>query len=129
MNTQAVKKTLKVQAVEEEDDEDSDDEAEGDLSEDFGSSDDDVEFYEFDNEVTSNYWVPTEARFFVIYNGRGFVNYNDEQDLVNRQAEDVSGSDGSGSEEEPVDEEQVFDIANARVHSEYMTMRQINNFS
>mmetsp|Transcript_25480 Transcript_25480/g.34037 ORF Transcript_25480/g.34037 Transcript_25480/m.34037 type:complete len:266 (+) Transcript_25480:3381-4178(+) len=110
------------------DDEDSD-EAEDGLSEDFGSSDEDIELFDFENEITSKFWLPAEPRLFCIYNGRRFVNYNDEQDLVNRQAENVSDSEVSGSEDEKEDREEVFNILNTRTHSEYMTMKQTNRFS
>lgn len=103
------------------------DESEEDLSEDFGSSDDDIELFDYENQVTSDYWLPNEARLFCIYNGRRFVNYNDEQDLVNRQAENISDSEASGSEEE--DKEDVFTITNTRTHSEYMTMKQSYGFT
>lgn len=43
-----------------------------------GSSDDDIELYEYENEITSKYWMPSEARLFCIYNGRSFINFNDD---------------------------------------------------
>jgi len=78
-----------------------------DLSEDLDSSDDDVEFIEYENHLTKQIWLPNEAKLYVIYNGRRFVNYNDEQDLMNKQEEDVSDSQ-SGSDSEERDEEEVF---------------------
>jgi len=93
-----------------------------DLSEDLDSSDDDVEFIEYENHLTKQIWLPNEAKLYVIYNGRRFVNYNDEQDLMNKQEEDVSDSQ-SGSDSEEKDEEEVFQIKNHRAHSEYMTTK------
>ena len=36
-----------------------------------------------ENSITSDVWLPSEPKLFVIYNGKKFVDYDDEQDLVN----------------------------------------------
>jgi len=91
------------------------------MSDNFDSSDEDIELIDYENEITKTLWLPNEPKLYVIYNGRKFVNYNDDSDLLNQLGND---SDSENSE----DEEAVFTIENHRSHSEYMTMKQINNF-
>ena len=91
------------------------------MSDDLSSSDSDFEIVEYENELTSRLWLPNEPKLYAIFNGRKFVNFNDELDLTNLRDEDSD----PGSE----DEEEVFTISNPRIHSEYMTMKAINNFT
>ncbi len=57
--------------------------AEEDLSEDLDSDEEELQFVEYENHITKQVWLPNEAKLYVIHNGRRFVNYNDEQDLMN----------------------------------------------
>ena len=116
---------------ESEDSEESKDE--DDQSDDFSSSDEDIEMVDHENEITRDMWLPSEPKLFVIYNGKKFVGYDDEQDLVNQTGAqggaDQFDSAGSGSEsEEEVAADDHFRIENHRTHSEYMTMKQVNCF-
>lgn len=97
----------------------------GDLSDSFESSDEDIELIDFENEITKNLWVPNEAKLYIIYNGKRFVNYNDEQDLMN-QDPNSSGDEAHNFDEEDLEEK--FFIDNHRTHSEYMTMKPLNRF-
>ena len=92
------------------------------MSDNIDSSDDDIELIDYENEITKALWLPNEPKLYVIYNGHKFINYNDGQDLK-KQADDESENDASE------DEELVFTIENHRTHSEYMTMKQVSNFS
>ena len=51
---------------------------EDELSDNLDSSDEDIEMVEYDNEITQGLWMPNEPKLYVIYDGRKFVNYNDE---------------------------------------------------
>ena len=49
-----------------------------DLSDNFDSSDEDIELIDYENAITKDLWVPNDPKLYVIYDGRRFVNYNDE---------------------------------------------------
>lgn len=34
--------------------------------------------FDYDNAITQNLWLPNEPKLFVIYNGKKYVNYDDE---------------------------------------------------
>lgn len=54
-----------------------------DLSDEILSSDDElIEMFDYENEITRNMWTPNEPKLFVIFNGRRFVDYDDEGDLM-----------------------------------------------
>jgi len=53
------------------------------LSDEIDSSDEEIEFYEYENALTSKIWMPNEPKLYAIYNGQKFVNYKDETDLIN----------------------------------------------
>ena len=46
-------------------------------SDDISSSDEDIEMFDYDNEITQDLWLPSEPKLFVIYNGERFVSYDD----------------------------------------------------
>lgn len=48
------------------------------LSDNFESSDEDIEMVEYESEITKEMWIPNDPKLYVVYNGRKWVNYNDE---------------------------------------------------
>ena len=48
------------------------------MSDNFESSDEDIELIDYDNEITRNLWMPSEAKLYCIYDGRRFINYNED---------------------------------------------------
>ena len=118
------------EALDESEDSQESSKGEDEDSDDFSSSDEDIEMFDYDNEITQDLWLPSEPKLFVIYNGKRFVSYDDAEDLVNREPEEA-GDGGQDSDADLSDEEghdENFRIENHRTHSEYMTMKQVNNF-
>lgn len=60
-----------------------DSQEEDDLSDNLSSSDEDIEMFDYDNDITQGLWLPNEPKLFVIYNGKKFISYDDEGDLMN----------------------------------------------
>ena len=110
-------------ALDESDDmeESEDSQAEANLSENFSSSDEDIEMFDYDNDITQGIWLPNEPKLYVIYDGKKFVSYDDEGDMMNRH-EDSDGGSASDHEGE------IFHIENHKTHSEYMTMKELHSF-
>lgn len=47
------------------------------LADNFDSSEEDIELYDYENEITNKMWMPSEPKLYAIYNGHKFVNYKD----------------------------------------------------
>lgn len=90
------------------------------------SSDEDLEFVDYENEITREKWLPAEPKLFLIHTGKRFVKYGEDHD------DEESGieSENSGSDQDDDEElDEDFRIDNHRTHSEYMTLRQVGNFT
>ena len=120
----------RMQAINENGSDSEEGDTEEDLSDNFDSSDEDIELIDYENAITKDLWVPNDPKLYVIYDGRRFVNYNDEQDLMNQDPlTESSDEEVKGDGSDPEDNEEVFHIENQRAHSEYMTIKQLNSFS
>ena len=89
------------------------------MSEDLDSSDEEIELIDYQNELTENLCLPEEPKLWVIYDGKKFVKYDDSANLDGEVRDE---SEDSVSEEDE-DRVEIFQVANYRTHSEYMTLK------